>query len=223
MKNWRQTVLSQYADRPRIISLLAAIDAWLSPDANFEMFFQTVMNVDTAVGYGLDVWGRIVVIPRTITLTGTPTFGFGEAGDRVGFDQGPFYEAGIGVTTNFELTDNTYRQLILAKAAYNITDGSVPAINSILMNVLFPNRGNAYVTDGRNAMPMRVFGFGEAGDRVGFNQGPFGDMITANLPNNMTLTYVFHFPLEPFEVAIVKSGVLPRPTGVEAFWAFLSF
>jgi 5-formyltetrahydrofolate cyclo-ligase len=219
MKNWRQTVLSQFQSSPRLMPLLAAIEAWLSPDANYEAFYQNVQNIDTASGYGLDVWGRIVNIPRTVTLIGIPTFGFGEAGDRVGFGQGPFYEASIGVTQNFVLQDPIYRQLILAKAAYNITSGSTQAINAILMN-LFRDRGNAWVTDGRNVMPAS-FGFGEAGDRFGFGQAPFGDLLYASLPDNMTLTYVFDFPLADFEKAIVQSGVLPKPTGVTPFWAFL--
>ena len=104
------------------MSLLTAIEAWLSPDANYENFYQTVWNIETASGYVLDVWGRIVNIPRTVTLTGVPTFGFSEAHDRMPFGLGPFYEAGIGLTENFVLTDPVYRQLILAKAAYNITE-----------------------------------------------------------------------------------------------------
>jgi hypothetical protein len=156
------------------MGLLAAIEAWLSPNTDYENFYQTVMDVSTAVGYGLDVWGRIVNIPRVVTLSGVATFGFGEAGDRVGFGQGPFFEASLGINENFELQDPVYRTLILAKAAFNITDGSTQAINAIMMN-LFPGLGNCYVVDGRNILP-RQFGFGEAGDRLGFGQGPFGSV-----------------------------------------------
>jgi len=208
------------------MGLLQAINGWIDPNANLENFFNLVWNIlataayDTLPGaaYGLDVWGRIVNIPRTLTITGIPTFGFAEAGDRVGFDQGPFWEAGIGVSFNYELTNAVYRQLILAKAAYNITNGSIPAINSILMNVLFVNRGTAYVTDGANALPA-FFGFGEPGDRLPFDHGPFCDHLLPAVAN-MTLTYVFDFPLAPSEVAIVKSGVLPKPSGVQAYWVY---
>ena len=219
MRNWRQTVQSEYASSQRLMSLLAAIEAWLSPDADYEAFYQTVWNVDTAAGYGLDIWGRIVGIPRTLTLSDVPTFGFGEAGDRVGFGQGPFYEARLGATQNFVLEDDVYRQLILAKAAYNITIGSTQAINAIMMQ-LFSGRGNCWVTDGRNTY-QASFGFGEAGDRVGFGQGPFGDLLYTSLPGNMTLTYVFDFPIYPYEQAIAESGVLPKPTGVTPSWQYL--
>jgi hypothetical protein len=219
MRNWRQTVLSQFASSEKLISLLSAIDAWISPDTNFENFFNFMFNVDTAQGYGLDCWGRIVAIPRTLTLIDTTYFGFAEAGDRANFGWGCFYN-GPPLTENFTLTDPVYRMLIFAKAAYNITDGSIPAINAIMMN-LFPGRGTCYVTDGANGPTRLYFGFFEAGDRACFDYGPFGDLKPEG-PGNMTLTYVFNFPLQPFEKAIVQCGVLPRPSGVAASWSFVN-
>ncbi len=147
MKNLLQTIASQFDNSPNLQTLLAAINQWLSMDVNFELFFQTVWNIETASGYGLDVLGRIVVIPRTITLQPEPVFGFYEATDRVGFGQGPFAEArSSSATQNFTLPDDSYRQLILAKASFNITDGSIPATNAILM-FLFGSTGNCYVVD----------------------------------------------------------------------------
>ena len=148
MKTWQQTVLSQYASSEHLMSLLAAIDAWISPDTNFENFYTLIWNIDTAQGYGLDVWGRIVGVNRVLTITNGFYFGFAQADDPalVGtFGKAPFF-SGESVTSNFTLTDDSFRQLILAKAAANITNGSIPAINAILMN-LFPGRGNCYVVD----------------------------------------------------------------------------
>lgn len=217
MKNWRQTTVAQFQNSARLIPLLSAIDAWIDPSTNYENFYNLLWNLDTAVGYGLDVWGRILVIPRTVTLIDNQWFGFYESHDAVGFNQGPFF-SGYNATENFVLTDDVYRLLLFAKAAFNITNGSVPAINAILMN-LFPGRGNAYVLDGGALAPSPSFGFFEAGDRVGFGQGPFGDFVDEN--SVMTMSYVFTFPLEPFEKAIVQSGVLPKPTGVLATWIFM--
>ncbi len=201
------------------MNLLGLIDEWISPDANLENFYNYVFNVETAIGAGLDVWGRIVNIGRIVDIPAGPYFGFGEAGDRVGFGQGPFYD-GEPTTSSYSLTDAVYRQLIFAKAAYNITDGSIPAINAILMN-LFPGRGNAYVFDGGQVNgSSRPFGFGEAGDRAPFGWGPFGDFYVPGVVTNMTMTYVFDFVLQPFEIAIVKSGALPKPTGVKASWIY---
>lgn len=234
MLNFKQTIISQYRSSPVLLALLESINEWLDPNANLENFYNFIWNVDIAIGAGLDVWGRIVNVKRTLTLTTTTDhydvfFGFGEAGDRTGFGQAPFYagqpEPVTSTTTaNFVLTDAAYRLLIFAKAAYNITDGSIPAINALLMN-LFPDRGNAYVTDGGEINgPSRPFGFGEAGDRAPFGWGAFADDYAPSVPTtNMTMVYVFDFPLEPFEVAIVvNSGALPKPTGVKATSRYLT-
>lgn len=224
MRNFPQTIISQYADSPRLLALLSAIDEWISQDANLENFYQFIWNLRReggAFGYGLDVWGRIVNVARTFSLTTFgDSFGFGEAGDRTGFNQANFY-LNDQTTTNFTLTDEVYRLLIFARAALNITDCSIPAINAILMN-LFPNRGNAYVTDGANVPQGDLFGFGEAQDRVQFGLGPFIDSFSPTMPRPMTMVYVFEFTLEPFEIAMVtNSGALPKPVGVSAAVSYL--
>jgi hypothetical protein len=216
---WRQTILSQFASSPKLVGLLDAINAWISPNANLEAFYQEVMDLDSAGEYGLAVWARIVNVPTVVTINSFPYFGFGEAGDRVGFGQGSFGDNYLDATLNYQLTGDVLRRFIYAKAAYNITNGSIPAINAILMDYLFPGRGNAWVTDGANGYRSNLFGFGEALDRVGFDQGPFGDDLMPTLAN-MTLTYVFTFPLYQYEAAMAQSGVLPKPTGVLASWDF---
>ena len=203
------------------MTLIDAIEQWISPDANFEAFYNYIWNVETAQGPGLDIWGRIVNVGRTLQVAQGSYFGFGEAGDRTGFGQSPFY-TGEPTTYNYAMTDAVYRQVIFAKAAYNITDGSIPAINAILM-MLFPNRGNAYVIDGGVNGFGAPFGFGEAGDRMPFGYGPFGDITGFDPTSNMTLTYVFDFALQLYEIAIVtQANVLPKPTGVKAFYNYMT-
>ena len=190
-----------------------------SSGASFENFFNQIYNLNTAEGYGLDVWGRILVIPRQLSVAQSSFFGFQEAGDRTGFNQAPFWTGFRAVEAVYTLTDPVYRLLLFAKAAFNITNGSVPAINAIMMN-LFPGRGNCYVTDTSPNQGGPWFGFQEAGDRTGFNQSPFGDFYSTF--RSMSIQYVFTFSLEPFEKAIVMSGVLPKPTGVSASWSFVN-
>ena len=145
-------------------------------------------------------------------------FGWGTFGLNFGWTEtdqnqggGAFY-SGFGLTSNYALSDEAYRKLIMAKAAQNLTNCSIPAINQILLD-LFPNRGNAYVTDGYQG--GNWFGFQESITAMPFNQGIFYDGET--LSNVMVMQYVFDFPLSPVEMAIVtNSGVLPQPTGVVA-------
>jgi len=205
------TVLSQYANSPILIQLIENIFEYLDQTKNFDTFFDAIWNIDTAQGVGLDCWGRIVGVNRVLQVETGNWFGFNEAlPGSYTFGQGPFY-SGSTLTENYALSDESYRQLIFAKAAANITDGSIPAINRILMT-LFPNRGNAYVTDGFQGGSW--FGFAESQNAFGFNQASFYNGQTIE---TMVMTYTFTFQLSPVELAIVQqSGVLPKSTGVAA-------
>lgn len=205
------TVISQYANSDILMRLIQNLFEYIDQTRNLQAFFDSIMNLDTAEGYGLDIWGEIVGVNRVLQVPSGEYFGFDEAlPGSYGFNQAPYF-GGTSLTSNFRLSDQAYRTLILAKAAANITDGSIASINAILMS-LFPNRGNAYVAEGYQGDPY--FGFNEAGNAVGFNQGPF--YAGASVPS-MSMSYVFTFPLTPVELAIVQSsGVLPKPTGVSA-------
>ena len=153
------TVLSQYANSPRLTAMIVSFNEAMDQTANFDNLYDFIWNITTATGYGLDVWGRIVGVARTLTLpSGVDYLGFGEAGSSwTGFGQGGFYSGG-GISPNLVLSDADYRVLILAKAAGNISDGSIPALNAILMR-LFPNRGDAYVVDGLDMSLTYTFTF----------------------------------------------------------------
>lgn len=153
------TIISQYANSPILDDLILAFNAALDQTENIDNFYDYVWNVATAQGYGLDVWGRIVGVGRTLKLPGNiQDFGFEEAsGSWTGFGQGGFYSGG-SVTTNYVLADNAFRTLILAKAAGNISDGSITSVNQILLT-LFPNRGACYVADGLNMSLTYTFKF----------------------------------------------------------------
>jgi hypothetical protein len=153
-----QTVISQYANASILSQLCTRFSDWIDPTANLDAFFDLVWNVDSAQGHGLDVWGRIVGVVRTITIPQPgSTLGFDEAGSWVGFGQGTFF-AGAQASPNFALSDAAFRLLIFAKALSNISDGSIPSINQILLN-LFPGRGNCYVADGLDMSMTYTFAF----------------------------------------------------------------
>lgn len=205
------TVISQYANSNILMTLITNLDQYISQTQNIDAFYDLMMNVETAVGYGLNCWGRIVGVNRVLQVNAGNWFGFEEATPgSYTFGQGSFY-SGTSLTSNYALSDESYRTLIFAKAAANITNGSIPAINRILMS-LFPNRGNAYVTDGSQSGDW--FGFAESVNAQGFNQAAF---YSGSQISTMVMTYTFEFQLSPVELAIVQnSGVLPKPTGVAA-------
>lgn len=214
-----QTVLQQYANSDILTAIIQDFFAAADQTENFSAFFDDIWNVNTAQGYGLDVWGRIVGVSRVVQVASTSWFGFAEAlpgalsfntGANIQQGGGSFY-SGASLTNNYFLSDESYRRLILAKAAFNISNCSIPAINKILQQ-LFPGRGNCFVTDGYQG--SSYFGFTESQNAQTFGQGAFYNGQTVQ---GMVMTYTFEFPLSLVELAIVgQSGVLPKPTGVLA-------
>lgn len=145
--NVLQTLLSQYANSPVLLAILTQFTEALTRLVDFERFYELIWNVDTAQGYGLDVWGRIVGVNRVLDLgLGPRYFGFQEGlPDYDPFNVSPFYD-GEALTQNYALSDDGFRVLILAKAYSNICDGSSSSINRLL-KMLFGSSGRCYVVD----------------------------------------------------------------------------
>lgn len=208
------TIISQYANSTILTTLITDFSQYVDQTKNFDDFYDFIWNVDTAQGIGLDVWGRIVDVSRTLQVPAGSSFGFEEAsGAGIDtFNAAAFYD-GASLTQNFQLTDQAYRTLVFAKALSNISDGSIPSINQLLLS-LFPNRGNCYVVEGYPFKGL-FFGFEEAVDTQPFGQAP---LYSGHGNPAMALTYVFNFNLTAVELSIVsQSGAIPKPTGVEAF------
>lgn len=160
MQNLEQTILSQYANSPVILSLITSINDSIDPAININDFYNKVWNITTAQGYGLDVWGRIVGVSRILHIPVVgKNLGFEEGGiiDYDPFNQSKFY-SGSTVSTNYALSDDAFRTLILVKALSNISKTSISIYNKILMQ-LFPGRGNAYVSDTGNMSARLTFEF----------------------------------------------------------------
>lgn len=154
--NVRRTILSQYANSPVLLALIDGLGAAIDRQQQFDGFFSMVWDIDTAEGPGLDIWGRIVGVRRALYISDEQYLGFSDDTDAVPFGSGILFNS-QRLTPNFQLTDTAYRQLILAKAALNITNCSIPDINAIL-RALFPDNGNAYVRDNRDMTMTYVFG-----------------------------------------------------------------
>lgn len=187
MKNYADTIISQYADSPKLRAIIDTFNQAVEPDSFIDDFYDMIWNIETAGTYGLNVWGRIVVVSRLLTVTPSEKyFGFEEAlstppeiGDPQPFDQAPFYTGDL-VTNTVSLTNDVYRRLIMLKAMANITNCTIPSMNKML-TYMFGDKGKSYVR----------------------NDG------------GMVMSYVFEFELSPSDLAIVQSsGALPSPAGV---------
>lgn len=187
MENYADTILAQYADSPKLLRIIDTFNQTMDTGVFLDNFYDLVWNIETADTYGLDVWGKIVVVSRLLKVTPSEKyFGFEEAlsdppeiGDPQPFEQAPFY-TGEQATNTVSLSNDVYRKLIMLKAMANITDCTIPSMNKMLM-YMFGESGKAYVR----------------------NDG------------GMAMSYVFEFSLSPSELAIVQSsGALPSPAGV---------
>lgn len=197
-------MIRQYQNSPRLMKLMDNMRGYLDPSASIDDFYNLVWNVDTAQGFGLDIWGRIVGVGRTLR--------FVEAGQYFGFDVttkdfSPFGQQslynGADATTSYTLTDPLYRTLILCKALANISATTAPSINQLLQNLFNPATG-PYVADGYVA--------------AGYLATSSSRRCYVMDGLDMSMMYVFDFFLSPYEVAVIaQSGVLPRPAGVQAY------
>lgn len=187
MNNYRETLLSQYANSPTITALLDGFNTAIDPSVDIDAFYEVVWNVATAQGFGLDIWGKIVNVSRLLQVDqAVAYFGFDEAFTSATsatgvqpFDQAPFYDGPLPTQT-YELSDTAYRQLILLKAMSNITDCTAPSINRML-RFIFGSKGRCYVQD----------------------------------TGGMGMRFVFDFNLSPVDAAIIlRSGAIARPAGV---------
>jgi beta-lactam-binding protein with PASTA domain len=188
--NYEPTIISQYANSPTLLQWIDNCNQYFDQSANVAEFYATVWNIDTAIGFGLDILGRIVGVSRLLQIPNEATyFGFDNEHtppnwDNFGSTQtggsgmAPFY-TGHNASESYLLNDDAYRQLILAKAFANICISTAPAINRILQNLYGP--GLAYV----------------------LNTGP------------MSISYNFNFTPSPIQLAILEqSNVIPTPPGV---------
>lgn len=152
----RQTVLSQYANSPVLLSLIDALSGAIDLQQSIDNFYDTVWNIDTALGFGLDIWGRILGVSRALYVSTGKYLGFNTDTSAQVFGAGIFF-SGVKLTANYALTDAAYRNVLYAKAALNITDSSISSINAILM-ALFSEYGNCYVRDNEDMTMTFVFG-----------------------------------------------------------------
>jgi hypothetical protein len=155
---WQQTVISQYANSPVLLSLLESFADAVDPTTDLDTFYDDVWNIATAQGFGLDIWGRIVGVNRVLSVV-PKYWGFEEAGTASAdpFNQSPFYSGPVA-SNNYPLSDSAFRTLILAKAAANLSNCSIISINALL-NFLFQGRGSCYCTDGLDMTMTYTFHF----------------------------------------------------------------
>jgi hypothetical protein len=162
VKNVDTTILAQYSNSPSLVTMIEEWNACLDPGANLTTFYYTYWNLLTASGQGLDTWGVILGVSRELTIVPSDDY-FGFYTTNLDWEpwgtggQAPFFNGSLPTET-IALPDDQYLQLLLTKAAANICQTTIPALNRLIQS-LFGSFGPCYVQDLGNMQMAYVFGF----------------------------------------------------------------
>ena len=192
---FERTILSQYSNSPRLISLLEGFNNRVDPRKDIDKFYNEVFNLDTCGTYGLDVWGVIVAAPRTVFIDSTDFFGYEDTTFEP-FNVAPFY-SGVMTPNTYRMEDEAYRRMIYFKAMVNIMNTSLPSMNRILYE-FFQRMGRPETTDvyaqRTGVMEMRVvFRF----SLTPIEKAIFRTYGTLIRPGGVGINY-YEIPLETF-------------------------
>lgn len=153
--------MKQYSGQV-INSLITNAVNYMDTNEAINKFYDYVYNIKTARGFGLDIWGRILGQNRFLQTTAEDAwFGFNDAVGFFPFDDGVFF-ASENSTSNYRLSDESFRTLIIVRAFSNLSQTTIPNMNYILTTI-FSGRGKVYVVDEGNMEIKIVFGFGLRG------------------------------------------------------------
>jgi hypothetical protein len=72
-----KTVQKQYSNSTTLLALLQTMDQWVDINLFTSQFLTNVWNINTASGFALDIWGRILGVSRYIQVANTPGTYFG--------------------------------------------------------------------------------------------------------------------------------------------------
>jgi len=176
-------VQKEYSNSTTLLELLAFADQWIDPAQFGATFLANVWNINTAVGFGLDIWGRILGVSRYL-LVNQPT-----AGNYFGFNTAPTAAnvklgTGNGVTVTFGIVGVSGTPVTpLAGAVFTINGvPTAPALQTGTNVTFAPAPANGavihfigtYNQTGTNWQP-----WGQAP----FYSGPANDVVSYALPD----------------------------------------
>lgn len=142
-------MLSQYANSPKYVTLYNGLNDLFNNASTIEDWFNVVYNLNTAEGFGLDIWGKILNQGRQ--------FSYNDNGTTVNVYLGG--EQTIdGITYDAQFMEERYRDVLFLKALSNISNCTIASMNNLLQ-FYYKNRGGVYVLE-YNPMEIRyVFEF----------------------------------------------------------------
>lgn len=197
MSIYNKLIIGEFQKSPNFNAIVDLLTSALQTNTDLVNSFQTLFDLDTAVGQQLDYTGQWIGITRNITPAITNVF-FSFDIDHLGFDEGYWqgkYSYG-GVTT---LTDDVYRRLLYAKVMVNQCDGTIPgAIQALKM--VFPDN-DVFIKDNQD-MTMDIILSGSLTPMVIalLKRGSFNSRPTGVLVNDYHMASTRYQPLFAFDL-----------------------
>lgn len=127
--NDRNYLIWQYRDKPNALATIQAVSAETKNTLQAVLDLASVLDIEQATGYALDLIGRHVGISRVLTKAiAKEYFGFLESEADLAFNLGEFYRHGDSLNASVSLNDDDYRFFIKAKIVKNYQQGTIENI-----------------------------------------------------------------------------------------------
>ena len=134
MSDYTTLITSEHASKPKFVALVSLLTQAIDSNTQLVNSFQTLFDVDTAVGQQLDYTGQWIGITRNVYPSISSAF-FSLDTANLGLDQG-YWQGILDVGGFTVLPDEAYRQILYAKIAINTWDGTTNSALKILQNAL---------------------------------------------------------------------------------------
>ena len=143
----------QYRGKPKARQTVGLLLAETKKSVESVIGLSTLLNVQQATGYGLDLIGKHVGLNRIMkSLIPKDYFGFLGVEGALGFNTGVFYRYGDSLKSASVLDDDDFRFFIKAKIIKNYQSPDIEGITHSIRNLLGEH---AYVIDNYN-MTMNI-------------------------------------------------------------------
>lgn len=156
MENIKDVIFSQYANSPKFLKIISAINDAVDPAKDIASFYELVYRLSSAKGFALDIWANKVGVSRNAPMSDPNAKTFGWNPDFQPWNTFPFSDG--GKYSSYTLPDESLRFLIILKAGINILYATAPNINKLLTATF--TRGRSYYKITGHMTAEYVFEFG---------------------------------------------------------------
>ena len=126
-------MIGQYANSPVLVSLDDGLRSLFDDSGFVKDWYDTIINIKTATGYGLDIWGRILNMSREVNYGGTTYYLKGA-------------QTIVGKTFTDSEMEDFYRLILQITAMRYLGNASMYFINNVLA-MIWGKYGRAYCVE----------------------------------------------------------------------------